>query len=182
MKTMMMCVVLLGATAVRGEPASPYAGEEVRAIKTLSAAEIDGYLDGAGMGFAKAAELNHYPGPKHVLEMGDELELSEAQGSRTIAIMEAMKAEAVKLGAQVVAKERELDSGFAERTITGGGLERLVREIASIQGKLRAAHLRAHIEQRAILSDEQVARYDRLRGYGGPGAHDGHPQHGHDHH
>jgi hypothetical protein len=41
---------------------SPYAGQEKREIKALSAEDIEGYLTGQGMGFAKAAELNHYPG------------------------------------------------------------------------------------------------------------------------
>ena len=53
--------------------ASPYAGEEGREIKALSAADVDAYLTGQGMGFAKAAELNGYAGPKHVLELAAEL-------------------------------------------------------------------------------------------------------------
>ena len=31
------------------------------------------YLDGAGMGYARAAELNHFPGPMHVLELAREM-------------------------------------------------------------------------------------------------------------
>jgi len=54
------------------EDHSPYAGQEKRSIKALSQAQIENFLSGAGMGFAKAAELNHYPGPKHVLELADQ--------------------------------------------------------------------------------------------------------------
>jgi len=54
------------------EDHSPYAGQENRTIKALSQGEIKNFLSGAGMGFAKAAELNHYPGPKHVLELADQ--------------------------------------------------------------------------------------------------------------
>jgi hypothetical protein len=43
---------------------NPYAG--------TSAGLTDGqraqYLNGEGMGFAKPAEMNHYPGPRHVLQ------------------------------------------------------------------------------------------------------------------
>jgi len=40
--------------------------------------------------------------------------------------------------------------------------------IGKVQAWLRAAHLQAHIETRAILSTEQVAQYNRLRGYEEP--------------
>ena len=48
---------------------SPYTGLEERDIKALSAEQVAGYLAGDGMGFALPAELNHYPGPKHVLDL-----------------------------------------------------------------------------------------------------------------
>jgi hypothetical protein len=57
-----------------GEALSPYTGQERREIKALSNEEIDRYLSGDGMGLAKAAELNHYPGPRHVLELADQLQ------------------------------------------------------------------------------------------------------------
>ena len=53
-------------------------------------------------------------------------------------------------------------------------LDRAVEAIAALQGKLRAAHLRAHLATRAALTPEQVAQYDVLRGYAhGPGTHHG---------
>ena len=61
--------------------ASPYVGEQMRAIKSLSQQDVAEYLDGKGMGFAKAAELNGYPGPAHVLELADKLGLTPAQRS-----------------------------------------------------------------------------------------------------
>ena len=50
---------------------SPYVGQETRGIKALSQADIEGLLAGAGTpfgGMAKPAELNGYPGPRHVLD------------------------------------------------------------------------------------------------------------------
>src|SRR5665213_3400327 len=58
---------------------SPYTGQEQRAIKSLSPDEVKAYLAGEGMGLAKAGELNHYPGPKHILAMADHLGLTPAQ-------------------------------------------------------------------------------------------------------
>ena len=141
-------------------------GEESRAIKALSAEEIEGYLTGTGMALAKAAELNHYPGPRHVLDLAGELGLSADQRQRTERVFAGMRAEAVRLGEEIVARERELDARFAAGDITPAELDHRVVELGALQGRLRVAHLRAHLAQRAILTDEQRARYDSLRGYG----------------
>ena len=46
-----------------------YAGQQARSIKSLSDDEIAALRKGEGMGMAKAAELNGYPGPAHVLQL-----------------------------------------------------------------------------------------------------------------
>ena len=61
---------------------SPYTGEEQRAIKALSEEEIKDLLEARGMGLAKAAELNSYPGPLHVLQLAAEGLTSAAIGAR----------------------------------------------------------------------------------------------------
>jgi hypothetical protein len=53
--------------------AQPYAGQQALAVTALSADEVQGFLDARGMGLAKPAELNGYPGPMHVLELQTEL-------------------------------------------------------------------------------------------------------------
>lgn len=156
----------LFAFASRSErQGSPYAGQEQREIKSLSAEEIDAYLSGAGMGLARAAELNGYPGPRHVLELVEELNLTEEQRETTEAIFSEMKADAIGLGKEIVALERRLDTLFAEARITPSTLSNLTEDIASAKGKLRLVHLRAHLRQRAVLDEEQTARYTALRGY-----------------
>ncbi len=55
---------------------NPYAGQQSRDLKALSAQEIDDLVEGRGMGTSKAAELNHYPGPKHILDASRELQLT----------------------------------------------------------------------------------------------------------
>lgn len=155
---------------------SPYAQEASRQIKSLSAGEIEGYLAGGGMGLAKAAELNGYPGPKHVLELAHRLQLSSEQRERSEVVFERMRAQAQSFGAQLVQKERDLDHAFSAGEITQEQLEALTSEIASLAGKLRATHLRAHLDQRAILTEHQVRRYAQLRGY----SQDRQPVHGED--
>jgi Spy/CpxP family protein refolding chaperone len=151
------------ATTVNSQ--SPYVGEESRAIKSLSQPEIDAYLQGHGMGYAKPAELNHYPGPRHVLDLAKELALTNEQIRQTQTIFEHMKSTAIDLGTQLVAKEAELDRQFTAGSIDAMSLDALVTDIASLDAKIRLTHLSAHLEQRALLSDHQVQLYDQLRGY-----------------
>jgi hypothetical protein len=93
------------------------------------------------------------------------LQLSVEQRQKTQSIFAAMHTEAVRLGTQLIEKERQLDTLFATGTISEATLEPLVREIGTMQGQLRAVHLRAHLAQRAILTPDQLRRYDALRGY-----------------
>lgn len=166
------CVLVsLGLVVGMQAPISPYAGQESRPVKALSAEETAAYLEGQGHGFAKAAELNHYPGPKHVLELAGPLGLTGEQRARVQVAFDAMHAEAVRLGREVVAAERSLDAVFSAGGATPATVSEGVARIARLQGELRAAHLLAHLETRAALTSEQVARYDRLRGYGEGGAH-----------
>lgn len=158
---------------------SPYAGQEQREIKMLSEEEIQGYLSGNGMGFAKAAELNHYPGPKHVLELAEILHLSAEQYQRTHVLFEEMKAEAVSLGRELVEKERLLDSLFAKAKISEVQLQKLINEISIIRGKLRFVHLNAHLKQKKILTPAQIQLYDKLRGYDSSGHIHRHQHHKH---
>jgi hypothetical protein len=58
---------------------TPYAGMQSRSIKALSDQQIADLNAGRGMGLALAAELNGYPGPLHVLELADKLDLSADQ-------------------------------------------------------------------------------------------------------
>lgn len=166
------------AGAVSSTPASPYAGQERREVKGLSADEMADYAAGRGMGLARVAELNGYPGPMHVLELADRLHLSEDQRTRTEALQRAMRARAMALGQELIEAERRLDQQFAAHTITASALADLLARIGALQARVRQAHLEAHLEQGAILTAEQIARYNALRGYG-PGAHEGAPGHRH---
>ena len=148
---------------------TPYAGQQHREIKALSSQEVQSYLSGHGMGFAKAAELNHYPGPMHVLELAEALQLTEPQRVQTQAIFDAMRREAIALGHQLVQAERRLDHLFAAQTVTEDALQEATRTIASYWGQVRNVHLRAHLAQRRVLSPEQIQRYHDLRGYTAPG-------------
>ena len=123
------------------------------------------YLEGAGMGYARAAELNHFPGPMHVLELADQLKLTTEQRAATKTLMESHKAQARMLGAEVVAAEREVADLFRRGKVDEAVLARAARTAAAVEGEYRLSHLETHRRMRELLSTEQMKRYDELRGY-----------------
>src|SRR5713226_1932454 len=97
---------------------TPYAGMQARSIKALSDQQIADLRAGRGMGLALAAELNGYPGPSHVLELADKLDLSSDQRVQIQRLFDSMKAEAVPLGSKLIEQESNLDRQFATHAIT----------------------------------------------------------------
>lgn len=162
-----LVVFATASYAANTSKASPYSGQESREIKALSAEDVESYLAGKGMSFAKAAELNGYPGPSHVLALAGELGLSSEQKQRTEAIFKAMEAKAKETGRALVDEERKLDRLFASQSITPEMLTLSLKRIGELQAQVRQSHLESHLAQVQILTPEQVASYMKLRGYAG---------------
>jgi len=173
MKAVISIIALMvsAVSPALGQHSQPYAGQHAREIQALSTEEVQQFLSGAGMGYAKPAELNRYPGPMHVLELADKLALTPEQRARTKALMDAHKAEARRIGARRVEAERALDALFAGGKVDEEPLGRAVRAAAALEGEYRLSHLETHRRMRAFLTEEQVARYDQLRGYGSDAGH-----------
>jgi Spy/CpxP family protein refolding chaperone len=144
---------------------SPYAGFQHRQVKALSAEQIADLQAGRGMGLALAGEMNGYPGPAHVLELADKLQLSKEQRDRFRQLFDAMKAEAVPIGEKLISQESALDHEFAERKISPATLASLTAQIGDTQGQLRAVHLKYHLVAAELLTPEQNQLYGTLRGY-----------------
>ncbi|MGI9491786.1 MAG: hypothetical protein ACR2QF_05220, partial [Geminicoccaceae bacterium] len=141
----------------------------------LSPERVDGLLDGAGLGYAKAAELNGWPGPLHVLELADALDLSADQYSNVSAIRASMLAKAKKLGEDLIAAEAALNALFLVGSPDLAAVTDATAKIGSIEAELRAAHLAAHLETKPLLSRHQRMIYAKHRGY--DGGHDSHSAH-----
>jgi len=109
MKLIFAIALTLPALAHAAAP-SPYVGQESRQIKALSPSEQADLLAGKGMGLAKAAELNGYPGPAHVLELASQLGLSAEQLAATRTLSTSMEQRAKELGRQLVAAEQSLEN------------------------------------------------------------------------
>ncbi|HMJ13482.1 MAG TPA: Spy/CpxP family protein refolding chaperone [Polyangiaceae bacterium] len=139
-------------------------------IRGLSEQEIDDLTNGRGMGLARAAELNGYPGPRHVLDLSAELELTSEQTTLLQEIFERMNAAARAAGQAVLVQEKALNQAFATRSIGAADLETRVQQLAEVHGQLRGTHLAAHLATQALLSPAQITKYAALRGYA-TGAH-----------
>lgn len=174
-----LAVAALLLPAGAADAASPYAGEEARAIASLSEADVAALLAGEGRGFALPAELNGWPGPTHLLELAAPLALTDGQVAAIEAIFATMRAEARRLGADYVAAERALDAAFAGGEIDAARLAPLTAEAGRLRAELRRVHLEAHLAARPLLTRHQIHEYDRLRGYGAGGDGPGHGHGGH---
>jgi hypothetical protein len=158
-----ICGLALTTSAIA---ASPYAGWQDREIKAISAERIDALRSGKGAGYALSAELNGYPGPRHVLDLADELELSSDQRQVTERLFESMRAETIPLGEALIEAEHLLEALFREGRADEETIAALTAEIGAHEGRLRAAHLKYHVEMTKLMDVVQRDTYNRLRGYG----------------
>lgn len=152
---------------------SPYAGWQDRPVKALSDKQIDDLRRGRGMSLALAAELNGYPGPRHVLDLAQPLQLTARQETALKELFNEMQSAAGALGSEIIAQEAVLDALFRSGKVTPQNLEAQVQTLGRLQSALRHTHLRYHLSTKALMSDDQLARYSELRGYDSPQRHHG---------
>ena len=81
--SLVLLFILVTSMSVFAETyTSKYVGEEYRKIKSLSPDDVEELTKGGGWGLAKAAELNGIPGPAHILEMEDKINLTDEQKNK----------------------------------------------------------------------------------------------------
>jgi hypothetical protein len=143
----------------------PYAGQQDSSIRGLTEAEIASFREARGMGLARPADINGYPGPIHVLELSDALSLNTEQREAMQSLYDQMRGEAVSLGEEFLSQYGALEGAFRDRTVTTEVLDRHAAELGRLEGRLRATHLKYHLLTAGHLTKEQIAEYGRLRGY-----------------
>ena len=147
---------------------SPYVGQELRDIKSLSDNDVQSLQNGTGEAFggiAKLAELNGYPGPRHVLDMASELRLTDGQRMEIELIYQNMSNKAKSIGVAIIDIEQDIDEAFANKTITQENIKLMLDKSADLYGRLRFVHLSAHLDTAQMLATEQVQMYNTVRGY-----------------
>ena len=134
-------------------------------IRGIDPKTIEGYLNGDGLGLALPAELNGYPGPRHILDLAEELALTSAQQTQVQDLFDQMKPQAMALGEKILAAEGDLEQAFREQTIQETNLSTQLMTLGDLQSQLRFVHLRTHLATIDILSQHQIVQYNALRGY-----------------
>lgn len=145
---------------------SPYAGLERREVKSLSDVDLEDLRVGRGWGLALAAELNGVPGPAHLLELQAELGLDAGQVAAIEDIFASMQSEAQEAGECFIVAEAAIEVAFRDGGMTPYALRALIDASAAARAELRFIHLSRHLETPPLLTNEQIARYNDLRGYG----------------
>ena len=166
------------AVAANAAQPTPHVAWQERGLEALSPEQVGDYLEGRGMGMALPAELNGYPGPRHVLELADELDLSADQHARTEQLFQGMRSKAVALGEEILTREALLDELFASGTASDAAVDAATETLGRLNGRLRAHHLRYHLAMRELLDPRQIVEYRRLRGHASPQGSVGHHRHG----
>ena len=101
----------------------------------------------------------------HVLELAEDLNLSDDQIARMELIFLEMREEAVARGADFISAERALHAAFARGGLDATELAALVHAAGQARADLRFLHLSSHLQKLDVLSMEQVDRYNIMRGY-----------------
>ena len=162
--SLVLYALLLSFSAQSGDVdsshASIYSGQENRTIKSLSADDIVELRRRHGWGQAKAAELKGVSGPKHLLQMKNEIGLDETPYSAIDEVYQQLKSQAELQGERLIALEHHLGSGFRNRTITDAMLRTILNAFAETKSELRCVHLTAHLRMPEVLSEEQVRTYN----------------------
>ena len=117
---------------------------------------------------ARAAELNSYPGPRHLLDavQAGHMHLTAEQLQVLERLFNQMSAQARGLGEKILEEEQALEAAFRRGSITDPELQRRAAQIGRLQAELRLVHLRTHLETKKLLTAHQVEQYNQLRGYG----------------
>lgn len=161
-----LSILSISASAQHGnDHTSEYAGQEQRAIKSLSERDIEELRAGQGWGLAKAAELNGVPGPRHVLDMADQIDLPPGQREKIQLIFDAMQKEAIKWGKELIEAEKDLNQFFVGHKTNADSLKSKVMKASHALMELRFVHLKSHLETAEVLNYEQIKKYNALRGY-----------------
>jgi hypothetical protein len=188
MSLVIIAMLVTGAVAAEIQPApgakepsheglrSPYAGQHHAAETGLLANEFEALSMGTGFAMALPAELNGYPGPRHVLDATDASQFSLSPGQREAIqnLYDRMLSEARAKGQEIIQAEAQLALRFRQADVDETTLCEILQRIANLRADLRFIHLRTHLKTKVLLTPEQIGRYNTVRGYDAGRLHPGH--------
>ncbi|MDP9469322.1 MAG: hypothetical protein M3Q71_01460 [Chloroflexota bacterium] len=80
-------------------------------------------------------------------------------------IADEMRGAVIPAGERYLAALQALEEAFRAGSLTEETLPGQVAEVSRLEGELVAAHLVAHLQTAKVLTPDQVALYQQLRGY-----------------
>jgi Spy/CpxP family protein refolding chaperone len=119
--------------------------------------------DGLGFGLAFAADQNGYPGPLHVLELKDQLQLTPEQEARMRALFETMRGDARARAARLAAAEDRLRRIFADGVADPAAVRAAVTGAEAARAEVRLVHLLTHLQAHDVLTEAQRRTYHQIR-------------------
>lgn len=153
------------ATAQTASAAGSATTLDSASLRGVSADEIRGYTEGRALRFGRAAEKNHNPSPYYILKYKSELALFDEQLTPARAILERERAQASRLGKELLADEAKLETLLATPGSREDQVADLTREIARLEGEIRLVHLEADVAAKKLLNSSQQVQYDAVRSY-----------------
>jgi hypothetical protein len=77
----------------------------------------------------------------------------------------AMQVDAIAAGERLIGAEEALDAAFVAGDLDDARLRALIDEAEAARAELRFVHLSRHLSTPPLLTADQIARYEVLRGY-----------------
>jgi len=132
-------------------------------VKTLSYKQYNAYLNGDDYdNMALVAEINHYASPQSVIELKKQLALTPDELLKVTAINTELIRKKKEMGRFIIKNERVLDSLLRIKQINDGNLVFFGQRTDLYRGELRNAILQAYLKVSAILTAEQLKKYQQL--------------------
>jgi len=123
-------------------------------------ADREALLNGDGNDQALYAELNGYPGPKHILDLASKLALTARQKHDIRELYNDTRTRARVLGKLIVKVEEEMHYAFNSGMLARESIEDDAESVGKMRGTLRGVHLAAHIKTRELLTKNQIKQYE----------------------
>jgi len=113
-------------------------------------------------GLQAIANHNHYPAPQKVLLWQKELQLNDRQKAAIGSINKELQRKVNEMNGFLITNERTMDSLFRYKKVNNGLLIFYTNRYGLYQGELRNALLQACLKTEAILTEQQIKKYDVL--------------------
>lgn len=134
------------------------------AIRSLPGRDIVALAGGEGGGLAKIADLNGYPGPRHVLDMDAHLNLTTRQREQLRQVMSTMEADAKEVATRYLSALAQLEEDTRQGSLSGDQFLKRYRAVEALRTELGAVHLITHFKTKDLLTPAQVATYYKPQG------------------